>query len=67
MQTIETCITSQTKKIIIYSANKAARAFKKKMATLRQALNKTMTTFEFTDMLDKGDSFNDQECLMTIH
>ena len=56
MQTMETRLTSQTKNFATY----AAKALKKDMATLQQALTKKMTALESTDMLEK-------EVLMVIN
>ena len=67
MQTMETRLTSQAKNFATYAAEKAARALKNEMATLRQALSKTMAALESTDMLDKADSSSDKEDLMAIN
>jgi hypothetical protein len=67
MQTMETCLTSQAKNFATYTAEKTAKALKKEMVTLRQALSKTMAAFESTDMLDKEDSTSDKEDLMIIN
>ena len=67
MQTMETRLTSQAKNFATYAAEKAAKALKKEMATLRQTLSKTMAALESTDMLDKEDSSSDKEDLMAIN
>ena len=67
MQTMETRLTNQAKNFATYAAEKAARALKKEMATLRQALSKTMAALDSTDMLDKEDSSSDKEDLMAIN
>lgn len=51
----------------MYVADEAARALKKEMATLRQALSKTMASLKSTNILDKGDSSSDKEYLMAIN
>ena len=53
MQTMETRLTSQAKIFATYAAQKVAKALKKEMATLQQALSKTMAALESTNMLDK--------------
>ena len=53
MQTMEIRLTSQAKIFATYATQKVAKALKKKMATLQQALSKTMTTLESTNILDK--------------
>ena len=67
MQTMETRLTSQAKNFATYAADKAAKALKKEMATLRQALTKTMAALESTDILDKEASSSDKEDLMAIN
>lgn len=67
MQIMETRLTSQAKNFATYAADKAARALKKEMATLRQAPTKTMAALESTDMFDKEDSTSDKEDLMAIN
>ena len=67
MQTMETRLTSQAKNFATYAAEKTTRALKSEMATLRQALSKTMAALESTDMLDKADSSSDKEDLMAIN
>jgi len=67
MQTMETRLTTQTKNFATYAVDKATKALKKEMTTLRQTLSKTMAAFESTDMLDKGDSSNDKDNLMAIN
>ena len=67
MQTMETRLTTQAKNFATYAADKAAKALKKEMATLRQALSKTMAALESTDMLDKGDSSSEKDDLMVIN
>ena len=67
MQVMETRLTTQAKNFATYAAEKAAKALKKEMAILRQALTKTMAALESTDMLDKGDSSNDKDDLMAIN
>lgn len=67
MQTMETRLTTQAKNFATYAAEKAAKALKTEMATLRQALSKTMAALESTDMLDKGDSSSEKEDLMAIN
>ena len=49
MQTMETRLTTQAKNFVTYAADKAAKALKNEMPTLRQAcqaLSKTMTALE---------------------
>ena len=58
---METRLTSQVKNFVTYATDKAARALKKEMATLRQALSKTIAALESTDILDKKISSNDKE------
>ena len=67
MQTLETRLTSQAKNFATYAAEKAAKALKKEMTTLRQARSKKMTAFESTDMLDKEYSTSYKEDLMAIN
>ena len=67
MQVMEIRLTTQAKNFATYAAEKAAKALKKEMATLRQALSKTMAALESTDMLDKGDSSSDKDDLMAIN
>ena len=67
MQVMETRLTTQAKNFATYAADKAAKALKKEMATLRQALSKTMAALESTDMLDKGDSSSEKDDLMMIN
>ena len=67
MQIMETRLTSQAKNFATYAAEKAARALKKEMATLRQALTKTMAALDSSEMLDKEDSSSDKEDLMAIN
>ena len=61
MQTMETRLTSQAKNFATYAAEKAAKALKKEMTTLRQALIKTMATLDSSEMFDKEDSSSDKE------
>ena len=67
MQTMETRFTTQAKNFATYAADKAAKALKNEMATLRQALSKTMAALESSDMLDKEDSSREKEDLMAIN
>ena len=67
MQTMETRLTTQAKNFATYVADKAAKTLKNEMATLRQALSKTIATLESSDMLDKEGSSNDKDNLMTIN
>ena len=67
MHTMETHFTTQVKKFATFAVEKAAKALKKKMATLRQALSKSMAAFESIDMLDKCDSPSDKDDLMAIN
>lgn len=67
MQTMETQLTSQAKNFETYAADKAAKALKKELATLRQALSKTMAALDSTDMLDKEDLSSDKDDLMAIN
>ena len=67
MQTMETRLITQAKNFVTYAADKTAKTLKKEMATLRQALSKTMGALESTDILDKGDSFSDKDHLMVIN
>jgi hypothetical protein len=64
---METQLTTQTKNFATYAMEKTAKALKKEMAILRQALSKTMAVLESTDMLDKGDSSSDKYDLMAIN
>jgi hypothetical protein len=48
-------------------AEKAARALKKEMATLRQAFTKTTAALDSSEMLNKEDSSSDKEDLMAIN
>ena len=67
IHTMETRLTTQAKNFATYAADEAAKALKKKMATLRQALSKIMAALESTDMLDKGDPSSDKDDLMAIN
>ena len=67
MQTMETRLTTQAKNFVTYAAEKAAKALKNKMATLRQALTKTMAALESSDILDKEGSSSDKDDLMAIN
>ena len=67
MQTMETCLTTQAKNFATYAVDKAAKAFKNEMATLRQALTKTIAALESSDILDKEGSSSDKDDLMTIN
>jgi len=67
MQIMEIRLTSQAKNFATYAAKKMVGALKKKMATLRQALSKTMAALDSTDMLDKEDSSSDKKNLMAIN
>jgi hypothetical protein len=67
MQIMEIRLTSQAKNFATYAAKKMVGALKKKMATLRQALSKTMAALDSTDMFDKEDSSSDKKNLMAIN
>ena len=67
MQTMETRLTTQAKNFATYAADKAAKALKNEMATLRQALSKTMAALESSDILDKEGSSSDKDDLMAIN
>ena len=67
IQTMETRLTTQAKNFTTYAADKAAKALKNEMATLRQALTKTMAALESSDILDEGGSSSDKDDLMTIN
>jgi hypothetical protein len=60
-------LTNQTKNFVTYVTEKATKALKKEMATLRQVLSKTMVALESTDMLDKEYSTSDKDDLMAIN
>ena len=55
MQTMETRLTTQAKNFPTYAADKAGKALKNKIATLRQTFSKTMTALESSEMLEKND------------
>ena len=67
MQTMETRLTTQAKNFATYAADKAAKALKNEMATLRQALTKTMAALESSYILDKEGSSSDKDDLMAIN
>ena len=67
MQTMETRLTTQANNFATYAADKAAKTLQNEMATLRQALSKTMVALESSDMLDKEDSSSEKEDLMAIN
>lgn len=67
MQTMKTGLTTQVKNFATYTADKAAKAFLKEIATLRQTLSNTMAALESTDMLDKGDSSSDKDDFRTLN
>ena len=67
MQTIECRLTTQVKNFATYAANKAAKALKNEMTTLRQALSKTMAALESSKMLDKEGSSSEKDDLMAIN
>lgn len=53
MQTMKMHLTTQTKNVATYMAEKAFKTLKKEMATLQHTLTKTMATFDSTNMVNK--------------
>ena len=64
---METRLTTQAKNFATYAAEKASKALKNEMATLRQALTKIMAALESSEMLDNEGSSSDKDDLMAIN
>lgn len=67
MHEMELCLTTQAQNFATCAIEKATRAFKSEMATLRQALGKTMVALDSTNMFDNGGSLNDKEDAMVLN
>ena len=64
---METYLTTQAKKFATYVADTTGKPLRNGIVTIRQALRKTMTALESSDMFDKTDSSSKKDDLIALN